>query len=124
MNTSLKEHLKELEESHIGLEVRKSSKKLDEILADGFYEIGSSGRMFSKKECLESGVVLTEMSIHNYEIQQLASNVVLSTYFITDKTRNQNTIRSSIWKYISGRWQLYFHQGTITELQLNEILKD
>lgn len=124
METNLREQLKELEERHINLGVRKSSEELNKILADDFFEIGSSGKIFDKKECLVSGVVLTEMSLHNYEIHPLASNVILATYFITDKTRNRNTFRSSIWKRIDGRWQLYYHQGTTTELQLNEILNN
>ena len=124
MDANLKIQLRELEESHIGLEVRKSHEKLDEILADEFFEIGSSGYMFDKKECLETGVVLTEMSLHNYEIYPLAPDVVLSTYFIVDNTRNRNTFRISIWKLIDDRWQLYFHQGTISPLQLSEVLKE
>ena len=123
MDNDLKKHLKELEERHTNLEVRKSREELDNILADDFFEIGSSGYMFNKKDCLESGVVLTEMTLHNYEIYPLAADIVLSTYYIMDKTRNRNTLRSSIWKKIDGRWQLFFHQGTITPLQLNEILK-
>lgn len=123
MEVNLKEHIKELEERHTGLEVRKSHEELDKILADDFFEIGSSGYMFDKKECLESGVVLTEMSLHNHEIYPLSSEVVLSTYFVVDKTRNRNTLRSSIWKLIDGRWQLYFHQGTISPLQLNDVIK-
>lgn len=124
MDVILKEHLKELEVSHTRLEVRKSSEELDKILADDFFEIGSSGYIFDKQECLEDGVVLTEMSLYNYEIYPLASDVVLSTYFIVDKTRNRNTLRSSIWKFIDGRWQLFFHQGTISPLQLSDVLKD
>jgi hypothetical protein len=123
MNSHLKEHLKELEKSHTSLEVRKSYEELDKILADDFFEIGSSGYMFDKKECLESGVALTEMTLHNYEIYPLASDVVLSTYFINDKTRKRNTLRSSIWKLIDGRWQLFFNQGTITDLQVNDVEK-
>lgn len=118
--TTLKEQLKQLEESHINIEVRQSKEELAELLADDFFEIGSSGKMFDKEECLRSGVFLTEMAIHHYEIRQLATDVVLATYFLTDKTRNRNTLRSSIWKRIEGRWQLYFHQGTITDLRLNE----
>ncbi len=123
MVEKLKEHLQKLEESHTGLEVRVNMEKLDEILADDFFEIGSSGFMYDKQECLEVGVVLTEMTLHNYEIYPLAEDVVLSTYFIVDTTRNRNTLRSSIWKHIDGRWQLYFHQGTITPLQLQDVLK-
>lgn len=120
---NLKQHLRELEESHTRLEVRNSRELLDKILADDFFEIGSSGYMFNKEECLNSGVVLTEMSLHDFEIYPLASDVVLTTYFIVDQTRNRNTLRSSIWKLIDGRWQLYFHQGTITPLQVEDILK-
>lgn len=124
MDSNLKGHLKELEESHINLEVRKSSDELGKILADDFFEIGSSGHIFYRQECIEGGVVLTEMTLHNFEIYPLAPDVVLSTYFINDKTRNRNTLRSSIWKLIDGRWQLYFHQGTITNLQLSEIINN
>ena len=124
MELNLKEHLKKLEESHTELEIRRNRDILDQLLADEFFEIGSSGYMYNKQDCLKDGVVLTEMSLHNYEIYPLSSDVVLTTYFIIDKTRNRNTLRSSIWKLIDGRWQLYFHQGTITPLQLSEILKD
>ncbi|MEH7236690.1 DUF4440 domain-containing protein [Bacillus sp. JJ1562] len=123
MNEQLKQHLKELEEMHTNIEVRKSREELDKILADAFFEIGSSGYMFDKKECLEFGVALTEMSLHNYEIYPLAPDVVLSTYYIVDVTRERNTLRSSIWKLIDGRWQLFFHQGTITPMKLSEVLR-
>lgn len=119
----LKQHLKMLEESHITPNVRESVEKLDAILADEFFEIGSSGYMYDKKDCLETGVVLTDMSLHNFEMYRLADDVVLTTYFIVDTTRNRNTYRSSIWKCIDGRWQLYFHQGTITPLSLSEVLQ-
>ena len=103
-------------------EVRMSSEKLIEILADDFFEIGSSGYIYDKKECLETCVVLAKMKLHNYEILPLAPDVVLSTYFIVDTTRKRNTLRSSIWKLIGGKWQLYFHQGTITPLQLRDVI--
>nr|WP_144927236.1 DUF4440 domain-containing protein [Paenibacillus bovis] len=120
MNDNLKQHLKDLEESHIALNIRNDPDKLANILADDFMEIGSSGYIYDKKDCLEFGVVLTEMSLHNYEIHPLAKDVVLATYLIVDKTRERNTLRSSIWKYIDGKWQLYFHQGTITQLQITD----
>ncbi len=124
MDLNLKEQLRKLEESHLALEIRRNRDKLDQLLADEFFEIGSSGYMFNKQECLKTGVDLDEMSLHNYEIYPLAQDVVLTTYFIINKTRNRNTLRSSIWKLIDGRWQLYFHQGTITPLQLSDVHKD
>lgn len=109
------QHLKLLEKSHISLEVRTSKEALNEILADEFWEVGGSGIIYDKEYCLEHGVVLTDMSLHHYNVQELADGVVFSTYLIEDKTRQRNTWRSSIWKYIDNRWQLFFHQGTITE---------
>ncbi len=120
MYSVLKAQLKELEQSHISLDVRQDPKKLAVILADDFFEIGSSGNTCNKKDCLESGVIVTKMSLHDYQITPLADDAVLATYYLEDKTRNQNTLRSSIWKHRNGRWQLYFHQGTKTELQLIE----
>ncbi|SHM44023.1 DUF4440 domain-containing protein [Gracilibacillus kekensis] len=109
-----------MEQSHSNIQVRQDTRKLGEILSDDFFEIGSSGNTCNKEDCLESGVILTEMSLHNYQINLLADDVILATYYLVDKTRNRNTLRSSIWKHINGRWQLYFHQGTKTELQLVE----
>ncbi|RXI96703.1 nuclear transport factor 2 family protein [Anaerobacillus alkaliphilus] len=124
MSSELKQHIRQLEESHTTLVNRESVEFLDKILADDFFEIGSSGYFFNKAECLESGVVLTEMKLYNHEIYLLADGVVLSTYFVRDETRDRNTLRSSIWKMIDGRWQLYFHQGTITPLQVSDIVKE
>src|SRR5690606_22094756 len=91
LNDNLKQHLKDLEESHIALNIRNDPDKLANILADDFMEIGSSGYIYDKKDCLEFGVVLTEMSL-----------------------------RSSIRKWIDGNWQHYCHQGTITQLQITD----
>ncbi|MBM7659256.1 hypothetical protein JOC85_000023 [Bacillus mesophilus] len=123
MEHNLKELIKELEEKHTNINVRKCREELNQILADEFFEIGSSGFMYDKKECLEGGVVLTEMTIHNHEVYPLSLDVVLSTYFVEDKSRNRNTLRSSIWKFIDGKWQLYFHQGTITSQTVTDLKK-
>ncbi|WP_146813747.1 nuclear transport factor 2 family protein [Halobacillus faecis] len=120
MLMSLKEELKELENHHIQVNTRKSTEELDHILAEDFWEIGSSGVPYDKKFCLVQGVVLTEMTLHHYQIQPLSEDTVLATYYVEDRTRSRNTLRSSIWKKIDERWQLYFHQGTITDLHKDE----
>ncbi|WP_088105856.1 DUF4440 domain-containing protein [Halalkalibacter urbisdiaboli] len=113
---TLKERLKVLEESHLKPEIRTSSQNLDELLTDDFFEIGSSGNIYYKKDCVgKGGVGVREMYLHDFEIHPLACDVVLTTYRIKDETRKQDTLRSSIWKMIEGKWQLYFHQGTITK---------
>ncbi|GLB61814.1 MULTISPECIES: nuclear transport factor 2 family protein [Bacillaceae] len=113
---NLKSHLKELEESHLNPEIRTSSEELYRLLADNFFEFGSSGIVIYKKDCVgEGGVGVRELSLHDFEIHPLSSEAVLTTYRVRDETRKQDTLRSSIWKYIDGRWQMFFHQGTVTK---------
>lgn len=121
MDTNLKEHIKKLEESHLNLEVRSSAKELDKILADEFFEIGSSGQKIYKKDCIDSALALDELLLYGFKIHSLAPHSVLTTYLINNKTKNHNTLRSSIWKFIDGRWQLYFHQGTATNLRVEDV---
>ncbi len=118
-NWSLREHLKELEEKLLKPEIRTSPDELNKLLADDFFEYGSSGTIFYKNDCIgEGGVGLLKMTLHNFEIYSLAPDVTLTTYQVVDETRKRNTLRSSIWKFRSGRWQMFFHQGTITPLKL------
>lgn len=63
----------------------------------------------------EDGVGFRDLSLYDFEIHSLSESVVLATYRVKDKTKNHNTLRSSIWKLIDGRWQMFFHQGTITK---------
>lgn len=111
----LKDHLLQLEKKLLTPETRTSIEELNELLADEFFEFGSSGRVWYKKDCVEgNGLTVYNMSLYDFDIHPLAPDVVLTTYRVKDETRNQHTLRSSIWKYIDGRWQMYFHQGTKT----------
>ncbi|MBN6188709.1 DUF4440 domain-containing protein [Aneurinibacillus sp. BA2021] len=113
---NLKEHIQELEKRLLQPEIRTNPKELHELLADEFYEYGSSGSILSKKDCIDAvgvGGVLT-LTLHHFTVHTLADDVVLATFQLKDETRNRRTLRSSIWKYRNGRWQLFFHQGTIT----------
>ncbi|WP_062512986.1 DUF4440 domain-containing protein [Halobacillus sp. KGW1] len=114
-----KTHFKQLEESHLRTDVRESPEKLGEILAEDFWEIGSSGKKYDREAC-QKGVVQGEMELYHFEIQSLADDTVLTTYYLKEKTRERNTLRSSIWKLMEGRWRLFFHQGTITDLKVEE----
>ncbi|WP_173915345.1 DUF4440 domain-containing protein [Halobacillus sp. Marseille-Q1614] len=120
MDNNFKEQLKKLEESHLNLEVRRSSEELDKILADEFFEFGSSGKIINKNDCINAGVTLDELKLYDFEIHPLARDVVLTTYYIHNKTKKRNSLRSSIWKFQKGRWKLFFHQGTVTNRQVSE----
>lgn len=113
--SSLKEHLCQLEEQLLKPDIRKSSEELSKLLAEEFFEFGSSGNVWYKKDIGSEGISVRKMTLHNFEMNSLAPDIALTTYRVTDETRNLDTLRSSIWKLKDGRWQMVFHQGTPTK---------
>jgi len=119
---NLHSHIRNLEEHLLQPEVRSSREKLNELIADQFIEYGSSGRLFTRQQILnnlpqESSV---RRSIERFDIVQLADEVVLAIYLVATYTEGDvepiHSNRSSIWKLIENRWQIVFHQGTITKV--------
>jgi glyoxylase I family protein len=114
---SLREEIRALERALLQPEVRRSAARLDDLLADSFREIGSSGKMFTRADILEAlptetGEVAFVMS--DFEIVRLSADVVLATYAVARTTGSQTTrsLRSSIWTRTGGGWRMRFHQGT------------
>jgi len=113
--TSLKEHLRQLEEKLLKPEIRTSQNELNQLLSDDFFEFGSSGRVLYKDLMIgEEGIGVVKMTLSDFDIHPLSEGVVLVTYRIFNEEKNQHTLRSSIWKLVEGRWQMIFHQGTIS----------
>jgi hypothetical protein len=112
---SLKEHLYQLEKRLLEPKVRLNPSELEKLLADGFFEFGSSGNVWYKDDFVEAGLGVRKMTLYDFDIHPLSEDVVLTTYRVKDETRRQHTLRSSIWKFIDGRWQMFFHQGTPTK---------
>jgi hypothetical protein len=101
-----------LEEQLLQPEVRTSPESLAALLADEFIEIGSSGRVYSKQQIIDllrhEGGQGSPPTLRDFSARRLAAEVILVTYNIVES----QTIRSSVWKLIDGRWQMVFHQGT------------
>ncbi len=113
---ALEAELTELEELLLVPDVRKSS-RLAELLADEFIEFGSSGRVYTKDDLVavlqaESPVVQVTS---DFRVTTLAPDVALLTYRIRRLSQPPvDTRRSSIWRRSGGRWQIVFHQATVT----------
>ena len=116
----LEAQLRALEERLLDPQVRASPQALGQLLADEFVELGSSGRVWDKQGVLaalpgESGV---RYSLENLRARRLAPDVALVTYRATRTElpagRESHSLRSSIWQFRDGRWQMVFHQGTPT----------
>jgi hypothetical protein len=112
--------LRQLEERLLDSSVRKSPQELAALLADDFVEFGASGRVFDKRQIIDSlqGERPVTLSLTDFRATLLAPGVMLTTYRITRHADSEraagNSLRSSIWKLLDGRWQMVFHQGTPT----------
>ncbi|WP_438496790.1 DUF4440 domain-containing protein [Paenibacillus sp. IHBB 3054] len=103
----------ELEEKLLNTEVRTSPDELSRLLADDFFEFGSSGKVWHKHDLMgEEGAGEVRMTLSGFELHPLSGEAVLATYRIMNEETGGETLRSSIWKFRDGRWQMFFHQGT------------
>lgn len=113
-------HLRELEEQLARPEVRSDPELLSKLLADDFREFGGSGRVFSKAQiiaALQSQPPL-RIWLEEFHAISLAPDLALVTYRGNCQFHNSDTVlrslRSSVWRFRDGRWQILFHQGTPT----------
>jgi hypothetical protein len=112
--------LRHLEELLLQPDVRASAERLSALLADEFVEFGSSGRAFNKKQIIQAlrSETPSKRSLSRFASTMLSENIALVTYRVTRGSRAGKpvrTLRSSIWRRSHGRWQMIFHQGTITK---------
>lgn len=109
-----------LEEQLLQPVVRKSREELAALLADDFFEFGSSGRIFSKDYIIAElpNTPSVMMNIRDFQAKVLSPELVLTTYCAVSYNQScgqeQHSLRSSIWRLLDGRWQMIFHQGTPT----------
>lgn len=88
---SIKEQIFQLENDLIKSEVRKSAKKINEILSNDFVEFSSSGSEYHYK-CGDVFQDEEDERTLDWEILNL---------------------RSSLWTEENGKWKMSFHQGTL-----------
>jgi hypothetical protein len=105
--------------------VRSSRAQLDQLLADEFMEFGSSGRIYDKRQIIQTLVAdpRSQMprypALRNVKVIWLGDDVALLTFRSTQTQAGTSARlyanRSSVWKRNGGRWQMVFHQGTRVE---------
>ncbi|WP_226528760.1 DUF4440 domain-containing protein [Metabacillus niabensis] len=112
----LKEHILHLEKRLMSYDY----KELEELLADDFLEFGSSGNSYDKISQLDAVRNRTttnnsiQFTVVDFNIKLLSSAVLLATYRTFRHNDSKLALRSSIWKLNEGKWQMIFHQGTLT----------
>ena len=110
------EELSRLEESLWRAEVRFNLEKMEEILAEDFFEFGRSSRVYTRQEVLgiPAEKITAVLPLTNLRIRLLSSDVAQVTYtsIVTYADGVQRGRRSSIWSRSPQGWKLRFHQGT------------
>lgn len=116
---SLIEQLKAYETILVKPEIRPSSFDLTELIDENFVEFTSTGKTLNKQQVVD--FLLNEKtsnnSLSNFNLIQLSNDTVLLTYHYIKFVNDEKTqsLRSSIWKFSNDKWQILFHQGTITK---------
>ena len=111
---------RDLEERLLRAEVRRLPDEAGKLLASDFIEFGSSGAVCSRQQILDALAKESpmEFSATDFSVRVLCDDVVLVTYrgARNDPASGQewHSLRSSIWKFVDGRWLMSFHQGTPT----------
>ena len=116
--TDLAAQLQALEAALQSQAVRADSARLAALLADEFVEFGSSGMLWTRAATLADlpAEDFCPRSISDFHARLLADDVAFVTYRSqrhASGTRPASaSLRSSLWKWRDGRWQMTFHQGT------------
>ncbi|MBM2885445.1 DUF4440 domain-containing protein [Chromobacterium phragmitis] len=116
----LYQQLIEHEAALLTADTRRDVAALDRLIADDFLEFGASGAAFGKDHVLKSLPTEdnTVIQAQDFQARQLGEDVVQITFkSVRDPSSStpRYTLRSSIWRCRDGRWQMVFHQGTVTE---------
>lgn len=108
--------LRDLEEKLWKAETRFDRNWMDKILSSNFFEIGRSGRTYTREMiiCCEPTEIPAAFPLFNFKARLITEDVAQVTYVssVNYKTGLEKGLRSSIWSKQSGKWKLEFHQGT------------
>ena len=100
-------------------EVAGSRAELEAMTARDFWEIGASGRRYSRKYVLDTLEARQENPLEDsfetsdFHCRELAPDLYLLTYTLQQGERR--TRRASIWQRDGAQWKVLFHQGTVVQ---------
>jgi len=100
-------------------EFARTRAELEAMTARDFWEIGASGRRYSREYVLNTLAARRENPIEDdwraedFHCRELARDVYLLTYTLLQGERK--TRRATIWQRSPAGWKALFHQGTIVQ---------
>lgn len=114
---NLTQQILALEEKLLHTDMQKNPLLLNELLAESFEEIGSTGIATSRQAAVDwlmNKNISDRWLLTNFRIIELTTDIVLAIYH-AQKVVGSNTAvslstRSSIWKLHGNQWKMVFHQ--------------
>jgi hypothetical protein len=97
---------------------------LEAMTVPDFFEIGASGRVYSREHVLERVLArherdepIVENGIEGFSVLQIGPHAYLATYTLQlpDGHATRTTRRATVWTDRAGRWQVIYHQGTLAD---------
>lgn len=90
---------------------------LEQMIDDNFWEIGASGKVYSRDHVIETLLATYEKGpephdwpCRDFTVTVLAEGLFLLSYILEEPRRV--TRRSTIWRRVYEGWKIVFHQGT------------
>lgn len=117
--SNLTKQIQALEEKLLHTDMQENPLLLDELLAETFVEIGSTG-LTTPRQAVVAWLLNKNKSdrwlLSNFSVSKLSSDIVLAIYH-AQKVGDSNisaavSTRSSIWKRHGDHWKMMFHQAS------------
>ena len=92
----------------------------ERMMAETFWEVGASGRRYSKNQVLD---ILEKRQLERHDdvwetedlhLQRLEENTYLLTYTLTQDNA-RITRRATVWQKAQDGWKIVYHQGTLVK---------
>jgi hypothetical protein len=90
----------------------------DGMMADDFWEVGASGRIYSREFVLDT---LAERGhspaedhwvVTDFACREVAREIFLTTYQL-EQDGGRLSRRSTLWRCTAAGWKILYHQGTL-----------
>lgn len=101
----------DLEVELVNPSARENLDRMKELLAEGFEEFGSSGKVITKSDVLKAEGPLPAYKLSDFSVHILGEKAALVKYRAS--TSDHSSYRSSIWVKYGKRWQMLHHQSTV-----------
>jgi len=116
LNEHDRDMLERLEEELWREETRFDIQRMNEVIAEDFFEFGRSGRVYQREDTLTfpRQPIDAALPLPDFKVRLLAQDVAQVTYnsVVTHDGVVFRARRSSIWSRTPNGWALRFHQGT------------